>query len=456
MTLLRFRVANHRSIRDEQTLSLVATPRRGQPKPKSGEIPPTVRVVGIYGANASGKSNVLSALAYMLWCIRDSQTRWRPDRGVPRQPFRLEEGGTSRSSFYELDFVHRQTRYSYGFELDDEQVLGEWLFSFPEGRPRRLFERSGPDEYKFGRSLKGETARIAKLTRANSLYLSSAANNDHPLLGDLHRWLTDHIKLARQIDFDQQVRTQYTQQLLRDTKLADLVRRLLQAADLGISDVKLRHRPLSEDALRLLSAAGRELLSKEDIRELETVIQFVHTGTHGTRTFDFGEESAGTQVWFSLVGPLLNALLHRSVLLVDEVDSSLHPHLSSTIIRMFKDETINPHRSQLIFASHDTTLLGSLLDDGLLDRDEVWFTEKDETGATSLYSLAEFTPRRDENIERGYLQGRYGAVPYLSFDRIRSIFQQLRAESDESSTQPSESAPQDGDPQPEGQIAGRL
>jgi len=456
VTLLRFRVANHRSIRDEQTLSFVATPRRGQGRPKAAEIPPTVRVVGVYGANASGKSNVLSALAYMLRCIDESQTRWSPDGGIPRHPFRIEDADTARPSFYELDFVHRGTRYSYGFEIDDERVLGEWLFSFPEGRPRRLFERFGPDEYKFGRSLKGETVRIAKLTRANSLYLSSAANNDHPLLGGLHHWLTRYIRLARQTDSDQRIRTRYTQHLLRNAEVADSIRQLLQAADLGISDVRLSRRPLPEDALRLLSSAGREPLSERRVRELETVLQFVHTGMNGVRTFDFREESAGTQVWFSLVGPLLDTLLRRSVLLVDEVDSSLHPHLSSTIIRMFKDETINPHRSQLIFASHDTTLLGSLLDDGLLDRDEVWFTEKDETGATTLYSLAEFTPRRDENIERGYLQGRYGAVPYLSFDRIRSIFQQLRAESDEASAQPSEPAAHDGDPQAEGQAAGRL
>ncbi len=136
------------------------------------------------------------------------------------------------------------------------------------------------------------------------------------------------------------------------------------------------------------------------------------------------EESAGTRAWLSLLGHALITLRGDAVLVTDEIDSSLHPLLSSSLIRMFRDPVINKRGAQLIFASHDTTLLGSMLDNEIMARDEVWFTEKDDSGATSLYALAEFHPRRDENVERGYLQGRYGAVPYLNFDSIREVFRE--------------------------------
>jgi hypothetical protein len=412
--LLRFRVANHRSIRDEQTFSFVAVPRRGHPKP-TGPIPPTVKVAGIYGANASGKSNILAALHWMTSAIRDSATRWQPTAPIPRDPFLLADD-TPPTSFYELDFVHEGVRYSYGFEVSDTAVTGEWLHSFPVGRSRVLFERDSADAYKFGRALTGETAAIARLTRTNGLYLSTAASAAHPLLGDLYETLTERIRFARQDHLDEQTRLHATTTILRWLDTAEL--------DRYGDDTARRLRRFRHEMDRLLCLAdigvtGMEILAY-DQEKGEDRIALLRAGTSQRLTLD--QESAGTRVWLSMILSTLEVLLRDGVLVVDEIDSSLHPTLSSTLIRMFKDPAINPNDTQLLFASHDTTLLGSMLDDDLLDRDEVWFSEKDSTGATALFSLADFHPRADENVERGYLQGRYGAVPYVNFNKVREVF----------------------------------
>ncbi|MDP4501555.1 AAA family ATPase [Nonomuraea turcica] len=392
--LLRFRVANHRSVRDEQTLSFIAAPRRGEP----GRTKP-LSVAGIYGANASGKSNVLDALRWMSDAVSWSHTQWEPTAGIPRQPYKFSKPGLEAPSFFEIDFLLDDVRYSYGFEVDDEAVLGEWLNSFPHGRVRKLFERTSPTDVSFGRGLGGELQRIWRLTRPNSLYLSCAASNNHPLLSAIFNVLGGHTLFARHGERDEKLRLSITSVLLHGNAAPEL-NELLRIADLGIEQAEIVETTSSSKIV--LRRPGQPVL------------------------LDLEEESAGTRAWLSLLGYALFALRTGGVLVADEIDSSLHPLLSSTLIRMFKDADINEEGAQLVFASHDTTLLGSLLNDEILARDEVWFTEKEESGATNLYSLAEFHTRRDENIERGYLQGRYGAMPYLNFENVRQIFLERR------------------------------
>lgn len=436
--LLRFRVANHRSIRDEQTLSFVASRRRGEDRQRTTGTPPTVPVAGIYGANASGKSNILDALRWMQWAIQASHANWAPSRGVPRRPFLLTEEARAAPSFYELDFLHEGTRYSYGFEVDDEVVQNEWLFSFPHGRPRRLFERTGPGEdgYDFGRALTGETRRIATLTRDNALYLSSAASNNHPLLGVLHHRLTTSIQFASQDFHGEHIRLLVTRQLLQNPATAPDINALLRLADLGIEKAEVVESEIPPELAERLERLHRLMAGDESLQVIPSNVDYLKSRIQLRRTgsdiaLSIDEESAGTRMWLSIVGPTLEALADGSVLVVDEIDSSLHPLLSSTLLRMFKDPDINRRGAQLLFASHDTTLLGTILSEELLSRDEVWFTQKDIDGATTLFPLAEFHPRRDENVERGYLQGRYGAVPYLDFEMVRKIFQERQAALDE-------------------------
>jgi hypothetical protein len=206
-------------------------------------------------------------------------------------------------------------------------------------------------------------------------------------------------------------------------KMWDQVTELMQFADLGICTARVRKEEMTEterDRLRSIFGAtaipgGGERQLQEFLDRSSRVIEFGHsTGdARGPVYLPLNVESLGTQVWFSLVGPVIRAVNSSDTLLVDELDASLHPHLTSEVLNIFRDPTKNPKQAQLIFTSHDTTLLGSMLGDKELRRDQVWFTEKKGDGASILYPLTDFAPRKSENLERGYLQGRYGAVPYL-------------------------------------------
>ncbi|CRK59915.1 hypothetical protein [Alloactinosynnema sp. L-07] len=423
--LLRFRVANHRSIRDEQELSLVAVPRKGDPKP-TGPIPQTVRVAGIYGANASGKSNVLHAVGFMAEAVLYSFARWPIDGGVPRQPFKLDPQFRDKPSLFEIDLMLNGKRYTFGFELDDECVRREWLYEYgPTGRTRTLFERAG-SEFRFGRTLGGHTATIADLTRNNALFASVAAANGHPLLSELCRAIG---ALGRSLlrngvgpGGDHLAAT-----AIRMPEIADLAMGWLKMADLGIvGAVEIEGKgELAELVGRFLAERPGEFDPHVEASARQVVqkrINLLHAGAFGSAVeIDFADESDGTQIWLSVAAFVLLSVITGRVLLIDEVDSSLHPKLSATIIQMFRDPEINATGAQLIFTSHDVSLLGNLLADGLLGRDEVWFTEKGASGDTSLIPLSDFKSRKGENFERAYLQGRYGAVPYVDIDELRRM-----------------------------------
>jgi uncharacterized protein len=409
--LLRFRTANHRSLRDEVELSLVSQPRKGESKP-TGTLPETVRVAGIYGANASGKSTVLDAMAFLGKAVRSSFASWSPTGGIPRTPFLLDVASRSAASLYEIDFVLQDVRHTYGFEIDDLRVRAEWLYSYATGTRRRtLFERDG-DQFKFGRTLSGSNSVIAGLVRPNSLFLSVAAANSHPLLTDVFRWV-EQLATPRpygQGNFDRLAAALAAGFAARDVQFDKWIR----MADLGVERVRF------EADGEIPEPAAREAF----LEHLgDGKINFTH-GTSGGDSVDlcFEDESAGTRIWLALAGYVIPHMALGRLVLVDEVDSSLHPKLSAALIQIFKDPSINKHGAQLVFTSHDVSLLGNLLDDEILDRDEVWFTEKDRTGATKLFPLTDFQPRRGENFERAYLQGRYGAVPYVDIDELRGLF----------------------------------
>ncbi|MFC0544475.1 AAA family ATPase [Kutzneria chonburiensis] len=409
--LLRFRTANHRSLRDEVELSLVSQPRKGESKPTSA-LPETVRVAGIYGANASGKSNILDAMGFLAKAVANSYSGWSPTGGVPRVPFLLDPASRLASSLYEIDFVFQGVRHTYGFEVDDQRVRAEWLYSYPTGsRKRTLFERDG-DTFRFGRTLTGSNSVIAGLVRPNSLFLSVAAANSHPLLIELFRWV-ERFKPTSEFGsetFDRVVAAISANMVGSNAQFDAWIK----VADLGVDRVYF-------EADGKISEADSPEAIVDHFKNGK--IKFTHvTPGYGPVDFSFEGESAGTRMWLALAGYVIPRIALGLVVMVDEVDSSLHPKLSAALIQMFKDPLINKNGAQLLFTSHDVSLLGNLIDDEILDRDEVWFTEKDRAGATSLFPLTDFQPRRGENFERAYLQGRYGAVPYVDIDELRGLF----------------------------------
>jgi AAA15 family ATPase/GTPase len=417
--LLRFRVSNYRSLRDEQELSMVASslddPQGAVVRLDDlglGVLP----VAAIYGANAAGKSSVLGALQFMRDAVMGSHRRWRPEGPVPLDPFLLDTEHREGISRFEVDFLVEGVRHRYGFELDREKVVREWLSAYPHQREQAWFTRDAGDaeSFKFGKSFKGNNRVIEALTRANSLFLSAAAENNHQGVLPIYSWFSKNLRVIQSRDRDR-LKAE-TVRILRDDERRASALDLLRSADLGITGIQVKENRLDDKTVQLIQSAAKIFERDIDIGEVETsfpLLEFQHRDKAEGTFLPFEHESKGTQVWLTLVGELLRTLGAGSLLCVDELDASLHPHLALEVIRAFQDPARNPKHAQLIFNTHDTTLLGNLLDGPHLRRDQVWFVEKDGEGATHLYPLTDFKPRKDENLERGYLQGRYGAIPFI-------------------------------------------
>ncbi|MEU4120208.1 ATP-binding protein [Kitasatospora sp. NPDC028055] len=425
--LMRFRVSNHASLLEEQELSLVATDKHDDIA--ATEVPSAgvraLPVLAIFGANASGKSNVLRALAYMQQAVLESHARWLPDGGTNRHPFLLSTEGREDSSAFAVDIVLDGVHFEYGFEIDDGQVREEWLRSYPEGRPRRLFERSVADDgvshYEYGPSFRGRRRLIEDVVRPNSLYLSAGAGNNHEVLRRIQHWFHRGLRVALDGNFGP--RLEETRRLWEsgEHSRAEL-RRLLQFADLGIADLAFVEID-DEEKARLMEATAKILAP--GFMEKYSVpprVRFVHASEEGPVALDLQEESSGTRTWAGLLGPVISTLNSGSLLVVDELDARLHPHLAARLVALFQDPERNVNGAQLLFNTHDATLLAPH-SEAMLHRDQIYLATKDaRTGATELTALVDFKVRDGvENLEKRYLAGRYGALPFFDEELLVGI-----------------------------------
>jgi predicted ATPase len=392
--LLRFRAANVLSFRHELELSLL-------PGPVARGSSAGIRTVGkelaalplavIYGPNASGKTNVLAAMRWMVDAVTGSVAAWATHSGVPRPAFALDPEAATEASLFEVDVVLDEIRYVYGFEVSDHRVETEWLHAYPRGRKQVWFERDAamPDPYHFpSERFRGNRQHLIEATRPNSLFLTVGAQFNHPQLRPLHNWFSTNLVLISS-DVDPR-RRNLPLGSLREGATRSRLESLLRSADLGIS--------------------GIEVVERDGAPQ----VRLLHHGQRGEVALDFDrQESLGTLAWFAFLGPMLAALDSGTVLLVDELDSSLHSSIVAEILRLFRDPSANPDSAQLICTVHDVSLLGGAHSERPLFRDEVWLVEKRRTGESELFPLTDAKPRPDESLERGYLRGRYGALPML-------------------------------------------
>ncbi len=357
----------------------------------NGQSAPAVSAAAIYGANASGKTNVIKALRFMAEAVVESHATWKPDAAIPREPFAGNDSPATPSRFC-VDFLLDGTRYQYGFEVTDREIVLEWLYVFPKGKRQSWFLRDAM-AFKFGTKLKGENETIGRLTRADSLFLSAAAQNNHEALLPVYRLFAQSVAFVVGARTEQKLATFA---VFKERGGADVLRRLVSGADFGIEDLQVR-----EDESGF---AGIPL----------SEFQLMHRVCGNSVPFDERQESAGTLAYLSLLGPVLKTRDQGGLLCIDELDASLHPLLAAEIIRWFTASSSSARPAQLIFTAHDTNLLNS----DILGRDQIWFTEKDNEGASHLYPLSDFKTRKQENLERGYLQGRYGAIPLINAEPI--------------------------------------
>ncbi|MCX4236471.1 AAA family ATPase [Streptomyces ortus] len=398
--LLRFRVANVRSLRDEQELSFVGSEdgTSGAARPAElagGRSVDVLPLIGIFGANASGKSNVLAAMVDMRTAVLNSYARWASYDGIPRSVFALDPKGQSEPSFFEVDLVMDGVRWTYGFELGGTQVEAEWLHSYPRGHRQVWLDRdaSRAEVYEWPGARVKDRAQLVRRTRPNALLLSTAGTDNHPQLSPLFHWFRRNLWLINPEDARAQ-REAFTRQELSGAR-ARRIEELLRVADLGIT--------------------GTELVDEGKGR---STVKLVHRSMTGEVAFDWQAESLGTRSWFALLGPLLLALDEGAVLLVDELDASLHPRFAAEVVRLFHDPYANPNGAQLVFTSHDPSVLTTPSGGRLLEPAQVWLAEKGKDGATDLYPLTAASPGEGEDLMKSYLAGAFGAVPSLMEGQI--------------------------------------
>lgn len=427
--LIEFSVSNFLSIRERQTLSLVSN---YSPKDLPDNLIPLdlpglrglslLKSAVLYGANASGKSNFLIAMAFVKSFIVNSATGQKPDEKIKRVPFRLDEASANAESEFEIVFVHKNVRYQYGFCVDDSRVKSEWLFSFPKGQQRVLFTRqynedSLEDEYKFGTHLR-EDRDLRQRTRSNALYLSVASQWAHEKLTEVYQWFKGHF-LAIDLSLrGGRAHPDLAAKTYMDFPDVELwVAEFLQHADTGIEGFRIVKRDARRSAVitdqlpgPIRNSQQEYLKDQTEIGEFYEVLFDHRNEKEGFRNeFSFFEESAGTRRLFELLAPIKLALDVGTTLFVDEIEASVHPHLVRKVVSLFHSTRENSSNAQLIFATHDATLLR----DGLMRRDQVWFVEKNNKGCTQLHPLTDYKPRKDESLMRGYLAGRYGGVPFM-------------------------------------------
>lgn len=410
--LLEFRVRNFRSIRDEQALSLVAAPADKELAATHlaptglKALPQAVRSAVLYGPNASGKSTLLFALSYLRAMVAESAAVVQPGQTYNIQPFRLDARTASQPTEFEVSFLVDGIRHQYSFAMTAERIVSEQLMVWRTAKPTQWFSRRSSNtsdhyDYEFSSSLGGPRKLWQDSTRPNALFLSTAAQLNSELLGPVARWLVHslvYLPAGALIDHA------YTTSLLESIEGRAAVRDFLATADISIAEVSAVSRKGFLGQV-MFQPGGVAQARQEEGEFLFPV--FEHRTGHGVAKFELHEESEGTQRLFTLAAPVLDVLKHGRVLVVDELDRSLHTLLVRRLVGMFHDPVLNAHGAQLVFSTHDT----SLLDHTLFRRDQIWFAEKDESQATRIFPLTDFSPRKHEAWERGYLMGRYGAVP---------------------------------------------
>ena len=412
--LIEFRVKNFRSLRDEQTLSLVADKdkslQESNTMPSGIKAAPTLlRSMAIFGPNAGGKSNLIKALQFMRAVVAESASVMQPGQAFHTQSFRFEATSVAQPTEFDVSFVLDGIRDQFGFALTAQRITREYLLVYKAFKPQLWFERyfdeeSGKDLYDFGTGLKGPKSVWEGATRPNALFLSMAVQLNSEQLQPVFAWFVKQLAIFNEIT---PLGQHFSIEMLRKPEGKRAICDFLTSADISISDIEVVTRKVSGQAVHFDMAAEKTEVRNEE-QEVHELL-FHHVTDHGEAVFSLGDESMGTRNLLFLTGPVLEILDKGMVLVVDELGSSLHPLLVRRLVELFQNSRFNKKGAQLIFTSHDT----SLLDQDLFRRDQIWFVEKDRDQASKLYPLSDFSPRKNEALERGYLMGRYGALPFL-------------------------------------------
>lgn len=425
--IIQFSVENYRTFRNKATLSFVATNYDKDTREDENVIVDSnlnyrlLKSAVIYGANASGKSKFLEALIFMKSFILKSSIDGQKGNKIPVEPFRLNTESADEPSELEIVFVYKNEIYRYGFEVNHEEVVAEWLYHRPKTKEIEIFYRNYQTFETHKRKFqKGRTLIKEDLIRNNALLISVGAQFNEMYSSNVIDYF---LKIGTISGIKEEGYEGYTIRKSKDPIFKGKILELLKAADLGIQDVQVETVDL-EDLPDDMPKELRDYIvkkSKDEGAEIVFDISTVHKlydyqqRLVGNTNLSMDEdESSGTKKFFALTGPILDTLENGYVLIIDELDSRLHPNLVCKIVNLFNSKENNPNNAQLLFNTHDTNLLGA----NLFRRDQIWFTEKNGFGEAKLFSLSDFKSeevRKNESFEENYIRGKYGGVPYLGF-----------------------------------------
>jgi hypothetical protein len=372
-----------------------------------------LRAVGIYGANASGKSNLVRGLRAFSAIIGRSAKESTADDPLPVVPFGLDKMAKTKPTRFCATFVVDQVLYEYEIAVTRKEVEAEQLSAFPRKLRQRLFQRTrsadGQANWQFSRHFPRDKALEAR-TRSNSLYLSVGAQFNHPLLSKIYSFFGGiDFREPRNADAEYHLATV---QCMRDEGFRAWAAKLLHDADTGIEELM----PSTVDVTAQMPSGIRRTMPKAMLRQFRQLTMQPSIlarrrifETQEVVEWDLERESDGTKQLLSLLRSWYALTRRGNLVVIDELDASLHSRLSRQLLKMANDPSVNSKGGQLIFTTHDTTLL----DPTLLRRDQIYFAERTAAGASRLYSLLDYAPRKDEALQKGYLAGRYGAVPFL-------------------------------------------
>jgi len=416
--LIEFSVTNYRSFLTTQSLTLAANTATELQKENSfispvSNLPRLLRSAAVYGPNAAGKSNLVQAIAFMKRFVLSSAKESQEGEKIDAMPFLFDLESSQKPSEFEVLFIQDGIRYQYGFAVNPERVTGEWLFAYPEGRAQRWFERNYEPEtqkdiWYFGPKFTGLRKVWQEATRSNALFLSTAIQLNNEQLKPVFNWFDKTLVVLGERE---SIAPVFSTGECEEAEKKKKMLKFMNAADPSITDIFLEKKEFSMDDLphdmpqRIKEEIARDFEGKKLTR-----VFFLHPSSDNGEdvALEFDEESAGTRKLFALAGLWLDFLDKGLVFFVDELDTSLHPLLVRFLLSLLHNPETNRHNAQLVFATHDTTVL----DQSLMRRDQVWFVEKDAENATRLYPLSDYKPRKGEALQKGYLYGRYGALPF--------------------------------------------
>ena len=421
--LIRFSVENFLSFRERQTLDMMAVQSSEERRDEnmfliSGK-DALLRTIGLYGANASGKSNLFSALSFFVDFVRMSFAEREAMAQIETIPFLYDGTSRGKPSSFEIEMILGGFWYKYGFSVDDTIVHGEWLYfkDIEDSTFRPKFIRKvveGEDSIDVAPSFVGADGLIVEKTRGNALFLSTCAGLAVEEALGIVREMSSYVFWSASSD-----RPNFTADMLTHGKSVADILRLVQKADPSVDDI---------DIERQEDDTGRTRANGSPIKRIRFRVTMLHEEDAGGKISLplYGLGSLGTRKAFELAGPIFSVLSQGNVIFIDELDSRLHPILTREIIKLFNNPETNPKNAQLIFNTHDTNLLNCKVyspkrnkKEQLLRRDQIYFVERTGEFATRIYSLVEFQDEvvdsipDDVSIETEYLEGRYGAIPFI-------------------------------------------